>query len=180
AFETPTSAADGPPRDVPAIEIRSGTAVVHLRDDERPLTCEALQMTMVPLASDASKLQLNGELSLTEPAARFLVNGEIDLATGAVQVAITTKQVNCSQQVVAYLLRLAKIDKQDIEVGGQIDSLSLTCVVPPSSASDRTPVLQVLANCTAVHLDKPNLPAIVQDAAVTLFVDSSGPGTMRA
>lgn len=178
--ESPSSSATALSHGVPAIEIRSGTAIVHVCPDERPLLCDQLQLKMVPLAGDAAKLQLHGEINLTEPIAHFTLTGEIDLATGAVQVAITTSEVLCDQQVVAYLCRLAKVDQQNIDLGGQIESLSLTCKVPPTSASDRTPTFQLSTKCTDVHVNRPDLPAIIRHAAVTLFVDTSASGTVAA
>lgn len=174
------TATDSPARDVPVVEIRSGTAVVHLCEDERPLTCDSIQVTVAPLAGDPNKLQIRGELSLTEPAARLTVNGEIDTETGAVQLTVTTTQVRCSQQVVAYLARLAQVENQEVDLGGEIESLSLTYSVPPKSAANQKPSLQLLAKCTDVHVDKKDLPAIVRHANLTLFADTRGEGSMRA
>jgi hypothetical protein len=166
--------------DLPVVEVRSGKATVHLCDDERPLNCEQLQFTMVPLASDRNQLQLSGEVTLTEPAAQLTLTGELDRVTGAMRLALTTTEVDCTPQVVAYLTRLAKLDSKNTDFGGHIESLTLHCVVPATDASDRTPQLQLLAKCTDVHVNHPELPAIVKHAAITLFVDTSGVGTVRA
>lgn len=166
--------------DLPVVEVRSGKAIVHLRDDERPLSCEQLQFTLVPLASDRNKLQLRGAVTLTEPAAQLSLAGEIDRASGAMQLALTTTGVDCNPQVVAYLTRLAKLDSKNTDFGGRIESLTLLCVVPAADLSDRTPQLQLLAKCTDVHVNHPELPGIVKHAAITLFVDTSGAGTARA
>ncbi|MFT4516063.1 MAG: hypothetical protein ACI91B_004785, partial [Planctomycetota bacterium] len=104
----------------------------------------------------------------------------VDLQTGAAQLTITTKEVRCSQQVVAYLARLAHVENQEVDLGGEIESLSLTFTVPPRSASNQMPSLQLLATCTDVHVDKENLPAIVRHANLTLFADTRGEGFMRA
>tara|TARA_R110002072_G_scaffold46591_10_gene129277 strand:+ start:324688 stop:328290 length:3603 start_codon:yes stop_codon:yes gene_type:complete len=167
-------------RDFPVIHVRSGTAIVHLCEDEQPLTCDELQVTVAPLASDPSKLQIRGELSLTKPAARLDVKGEVDLESGAAQLTVTTKAVRCSNQVVAYLARLARVENLEVDIGGEIESLSLTFTVPPKSAANQTPTLQLLAKCTDLHVDKENLPAIVRHANLTLFADTSGKGSMRA
>jgi hypothetical protein len=167
-------------QDVPVVEIRSGKALVHLCENERPLTCDQINVIVEPLASDPNKLQVRGELSLTEPAARLTVNGEVDIETGAAQLTVTTTGVQCSQQVVAYLARLAHVENQEVELGGEIESLSLTFSIPPKSASNQKPSLQLLATCTDIHVNKENLPAIVRHANLTLFADTRGEGSMRA
>jgi len=168
------------PQDVPVVEIRSGKAVVHLSENERPLTCDQIQVTMVPLASDPNKLQIRGELSLTEPAARLTVSGEVDIKTGATQLAVTTSNVRCSQQVVAYLARLAQVENQGVDLDGEIESLRLTFSIPPKSAGNQKPSLQLLARCTEVNIDKEGMPGIVRNANLTLFADTHGKGSMKA
>jgi len=166
--------------EIPVLEIKDGTAKVHLCEGERALSCEDLDLTVVPLASDPSKLQINGELSVIEPVARVKIAGEFDTKTGAATLSVTTEDVACSHEIVAYLSRLAQFPLDDVVVAGHIDSLAVTCSLPPSAAVDPTPTFKVATRCSKVNVDKEGLPAIVRQATLTLFTDTSGPGNVRA
>lgn len=180
-FKRPSAPARSRPvDDIPFVEVRSGMATVHLVASEAPLVCDEMQVTMAPLAADTRKLQLSGEVSLARPAAKFKLRGEIDTATGAAEVTITTADVSCSPDVIDYLARLGGIQVPDVDLGGSLESLSLSCVIPPSSESNRQPTFRVAAKCSEVHLDKSDLPPIIRTASLTLHADTSGPGTVHA
>jgi len=176
----PESSAPPGPVSIPVVEIKNGKAQVHISEDERALACTNVSLTVAPLASDPDKLQVHGSLTVVEPIAQLKIDGEIDIATGAATVCVTTEKVRCSRQVVAYLTRLARVALEDVQVGGHIDSLSVTCSLPPKNAVDRTPRFQILAKCSDLQVDAKDLPPIVRHAEVTLFTDTSDTGEMRA
>lgn len=168
------------PFTIPVLEIKDGTAQIHLCEGERALACTDIDLTIVPLAGDSDKLQIRGELSVAEPLARLKITGEMDIATGKATLTVTTEKVQCSQQIVAYLARLAQVTLTDINIGGHIDSFGVTCSLPPTSAMDRTPTFQIMARCSDVHVEAKDLPAIVRHAKASLFADTSGTGSIRA
>lgn len=165
---------------IPVIEVHDGKAQVHLSEGERAMACTDVGLTVVPLASDATKLQIHGTLTVVEPMAKLQIDGEVDIETGAATLTVSTAKVQCSQQVVAYLTRLARVDLDDVQVGGHIDALSVTCSIPPTSAADRTPAFKVLAKCSDLQVDAKDLPSIVRHARVTLFTDTADAGHIRA
>ncbi|MCK5943023.1 MAG: hypothetical protein KAI24_13680, partial [Planctomycetes bacterium] len=165
---------------LPVIEVRAGKATLHVSPDERPLVLDDIDVTVVPLAADPDKLQLRGTLRLREPEAALALAGEFDLGTGAARLSVSTEAVTCSQQVVAWLARLAAVDQQELDFGGQIESLRVTCNVPPRDAAERGPTFEVEARCSDVHLDAPDLPAIVRHADVQLYVDTARGGRVQA
>ncbi|MFN3241516.1 MAG: hypothetical protein ACE37K_08380 [Planctomycetota bacterium] len=166
--------------DLPVVEVRSGKATLHLCEDERPLVLDGLDVTVVPHHTDRRKLQITGSLALTEPAAALQLRGEVDLESGAARLSISTEAVTCSQQVVAYLARLAQVDQQALDVGGEIESLRVTCLIPPHTAAVRTPTFEVEARCSDVHVNAPDLPAIVRHADVQLLVSTAQGGVVQA
>jgi len=166
--------------DLPVFEVRSGKARLHLCEDERPLALEGLDVTVVPHQDDRQKLQITGALNLIEPAASLQIRGEVDLASGAARLTVATEGVTCSQQVVAYLARLARVDQQSLDVGGEIDHLRVTCLIPPKTAAVRTPTFEVEARCSDVHVNAPNLPAIVRKAKVRVYVSTAEGGVVQA
>ncbi|MEC8653573.1 MAG: hypothetical protein VXY92_13535 [Planctomycetota bacterium] len=165
---------------LPAVQLRSGRATLHVTPGEPPLVLDELQVEALPLRDDASKLQLRGAAKLIEPAATLQVRGEVDVRSGAAVLSISTAGVDCSQQVVANLARLARVRKDDLDIDGQITSLRVTCHVPPRDAADRRPRLEIEAQCSKVRLDTPRLPPIVRDADVQLYVDTADGGLLEA
>ena len=176
----PDDEADAEPVAVPVVEVRSGKATLFVAADEPPLILDDINVLVVPLASDPTKLQLSGAARLQEPSARLTLAGELDLASGAAAVSITTTAVTCSKQIVSNLARLAKVDRKQLDVSGEIQSLRVTCRVPARGAEDRAPTFEVEARCSAVDLDTPRLPPIVRGAEVQLYVDTSGSGQIEA
>ncbi|HIE72342.1 MAG TPA: hypothetical protein EYP98_20450 [Planctomycetes bacterium] len=170
----PTEPTPSQPLAIPVLEIKDGKALVHLCEGERALACTNIDLTVVPLAGDPDKLQIRGELAVAEPVARLKITGEVNIATGAATITITTEKVRCSQQVVAYLTRLAQVALPDINIGGHIDSLGVTCSLPPTSASDRTPTFRIAAKCSDLHVEAKDLPSIVRHAKVAMLLDTSG------
>lgn len=166
--------------ELPVVQVRSGKATLYVAVGEPPIVLEELQVDALPLRSDPSKLQLRGAAKLAEPAAELQLRGEVDVATGAAVISVSTEGVTCSQQVVANLARLAGIEQQDLDVGGQITSLRVTCHVPPAGAAAGPPRFEVEASCSDVRLDTPKLPPIVRAADVQLYVDTAGGGLLEA
>ena len=164
----------------PVIELRSGKATLFIASGEPPLVLDDIDALAAPLASDPTKLQLSGSAQLQEPPARLSLSGEIDLATGAAAISVATNAVTCSKQMVANLARLAKVDQQQLDVSGEIESLRVTCHVPERDAEDRTPTFEVEARCSEVDLDTPRLPPIVRGAEVRLYVNTSRGGQVDA
>lgn len=165
---------------LPVFEVRSGKATLHLCEDERPLVLDGLDVTVVPHQQDQQKLQITGTLNLTEPSAALQLRGEVDLESGAARLTVSTEGVTCSQQVVAYLARLAHVDQQVLDVGGEIESLRVTCLIPAKTAATRTPTFEVEARCSGVHVNAPDLPAIVRNADVQLYVSTGQGGVVQA
>lgn len=170
-------------QEIPVIEIRSGKAVLHLREGVRPLRIEALQMTARPLQENGRLLQIHGTATLAEPAATCRIRGEVDLDRGAWSFALEAAEIACTQKIVEHLCELAGEAKPELQVGGQITSIEVLCEQAGSddgspASAEPTPRLRVRANCRDVYADTPDLPAIVRSAKIELTADTAnrGPG----
>jgi len=163
---------------VPVVDVRSGTATVHLCADERPLSIDALRVTLVP--GEGDELQLRGSFELREPHAQLELLGRIDRGTGAAELSLTTGGIACDEHVLAWLARVAKVDRQSLDVGGEIASLTLVCSIPPETAVDRTPTFRLAATCTGVRARMPEIPSLVHDARIEFYADTAGRTTLQA
>lgn len=175
-----TGGTSGGAIDPPVVEIRSGEATLHLRAGEPPLVLEALRVTAMPLASARHLLEIEGSVTLREPAAALTLRGEVDLESGSAQFALAAGEIACTETTIAALTALAGIDRAGLDVGGEVRSLVVRCEVPPRDAIDRTPRLEAHATCAGVRVAAPDLPSIVDDAAIECWASNAEGGMLRA
>ena len=177
---SPASGSTSAGASLPVLEVRSGTATLHVAAGERPIVLEQLRVTAVPLGADPQKLQLEGFAHLQQPSAELRLAGEFDLGSGAAVLTLETKEVSCSPEVVQHIARLAGAGGQEVDASGNIEALRVTCTLPPRSAADRTLAFEVEATCSEVRLDAQRLPPVVHSADVQLYVDTRADGTVEA
>ncbi len=172
------SAPAGERPSLPAVELRSGTATLHLREGQPPLVFDRFEVSATPLDGEPHILQVRGALHLAAPAAAMKLEGQVDVATGAARFALETAGVACTPEIAARFARLADVDEPALDVGGHVDSLRLLCTLAaaPQSAPPAPPRFELDVRCSAVHVRAPALPSVVRSADLRLFVDTSQQG----
>lgn len=158
---------------LPVIELRGGSAKLHLCADEPPLELSRIDVHAVPLAAAPKRLQLQGTVELRDPVASLTLRGEIDVETGGGWFSLETGGIELSQLCVARLLDLADVEVTGLAAGGRLESLTAICRLPPSTAADRTPTLELKAELADALLHAEELPDLVRRATVSVHVDTA-------
>lgn len=176
-----TGGDNGPPdAALPVVELRHGTARVHLREGQPPLEVTAIELTAAPRRGTRNRVRLHGTATLTEPRAELALTGEADLATGAARLTLNTTDVDLSQESIARLCRLLGIERQGLDLGGELAALSVELQLPATNATGRAPRLTAALSLRAVHVDAKGLPRVMRNADVEIRAETDDGGAVRA
>ena len=175
----PAGSGPAAPLTVPPIELRSGTVRVSIRAGQPPLELQAVQLVSMPIDGRGDALQLRGSALLVERQAPVQVIGEVDLATGRVQAALTLGELTVDAALVARIAGLLGRIPPELEVGAKLRSATLLLRI--AGGTDRTPELELAAELTGARIAGGDLPRVIGDATVQLHASSrdGGSATVR-
>lgn len=179
---SPTGTGGTSPTSVPAIELRRGQLLVHLRADEPPLRLEELELAARPLP-DGSGLQVRGSARWPERQANLSLQGTWHFdghgeASVRLEPLDPAAGIASDTAAAARFARLFHADLGELELAGSLRHLTLVARIPAKGAAPELEAEAELAHTRlAGSLDDFRVPAILRDASLRLTAASREEGT---
>ncbi|MCB9877514.1 MAG: hypothetical protein H6835_07935 [Planctomycetes bacterium] len=170
----------GGPGRLPAVEIRGGTARLHLRQGEQPLELAELSLIAGPADGADEQLVVRGSASLQQPKAPLTIEGQVDITGDGGWLSLRADDFEVSPATLLFLTRLLQVDPQRIEAGGRVQQLTVLCELPRRADPVQVPRFTVQLRCEDIAVTAPGLPPLVRHAGLELFVDTAGSGRVAA
>jgi hypothetical protein len=171
----PQPATSGGALQVPPIELRGGTVRIAVRSGEAPLELREVALHALPVDGRSDALQLRGSAVLVDPAVPLQLVGEVDLASGQVQLALTFGELAIDRALVLRLTSLCGIAAPELELDAQLRKA--TVLVRVAGGADREPQFEFGAELAHARCAGGNLPRVIGDADLTVHGSSRDGGS---
>lgn len=178
---SPSPGSAGPAR-LPAVELRRGRVLVHLRSDEPPLRLEDLELAARPLP-DGTGLQLRGSARWPERQASLQLEGTWYLdghgeASVRLEPLDPAAGIASDTAAAARFARLFHADIDALELAGTLRRLTLVARIPTKGSAPELEAEAELAHTRlSGSLDGFRIPAILRDASLRLTAATRDEGT---
>lgn len=177
----PGGAAGGAAR-LPSLTVHRGAVRFLLAGDEPPLRLDDLELTLRPIADRDAHYAVTGSARFAEAAATLQLRGELDLASGAARLELTTADVRCDDANLARVRRLLGLADDAFTLDATLRTAQVRLDVPPRAAggAKATPTASAELTFERVRAGIPAVPGIVRSATLTVQADATAGGRATA
>ncbi|MCC7396697.1 MAG: hypothetical protein IT455_06480 [Planctomycetes bacterium] len=167
---------------LPSLTLHRGGVRFLLAGDEPPLRLDDLELSLRPIADRDAHYFVAGSARFAEAGATLQLRGELDLATFAARLELTTADVRCDAANLARVRRLFGLADDAFVFDATLRTAQVRLDVAPRPAGAAAPPPTVNAEATfeRVRAGIPAVPGIVRTATLTVQATSADGGRATA